>query len=101
MQQCLFVQAVEKILNSNVSDTVNIGTGIETKNQDILNIFCKIVGKNVDVDSVAKIDSIKSYDSRHWLCDTSYAKETYGIQCRTSIYKGLKDYINFMASKTF
>lgn len=74
------------------TDIVNFGTGIQTSNLEIFNIFKKIFKKSI---AYEKVLGIRSYDSNtNWVCDTSYATFKYGFKCQYSLEKGLKQYIN-------
>lgn len=81
-----FINAIDNILDKNKSlfDIVNIGTGIQTSNKELVEIFEKVADyKFEDI----KTFSSKIYDSQNWVCDTSKLNNFY--KCNTTLEEGL------------
>jgi len=64
---------------------INIGSGNETSNEDILDTLCAISGKETELKSAPK----KDQDSLTWVADIRKLK-SLGWKQRISLYEGLK-----------
>lgn len=87
-----FVNAVEKIMSSNnriPGDVVNISSGIQTTNQQVLEHFRSITNTNGAVTVVDKFCTPKV-----WQADISYAFERYGWSPSTSLEEGIKQFLD-------
>ena len=84
-----FIQGVEKIVENIdllAGLPVNIGTGLDYSNQEIIDIIERIHGEKLDY----VIDkNMRSYDSKSWVADNEVLKEL-GWKQKVSIYEGLK-----------
>jgi nucleoside-diphosphate-sugar epimerase len=67
-------------------DIVNIGTGKQTTNLEVLRLVEKLTGHEFTVESVPA----KPYDSQSWVCDTTYLQYIYRCKASTSLEDGLK-----------
>lgn len=92
---CLLAASSESIMG----EIINIGSGTQTSNEEIVETLFKITGKNVPVEQGAYPSG--SHDATHWLADISKARVLLGWQPETSLEKGLsstytywKDYYN-------
>jgi nucleoside-diphosphate-sugar epimerase len=74
------------------ADIVNFGSGVQTTNLQVVRILEKIFGKSLEYEAIA---GIREFDTTiSWVCDTSYAKEKYGFECRYSLERGLSRYVD-------
>ena len=82
-----FINAVDNIINKNqhTFDIVNVGSGVQKTNLEIVKIFEKTF--DYKFVSINKCES-KPYDSDVWVCDTSKLNNYY--VCETEIKSGLK-----------
>jgi len=71
-------------------DIVNFGTGIQTSNFEVFDIFRDIYGSNLTYKTVP---TLRSFDSEHWVADTTYARNKYNFKIATNLYDGIKKYI--------
>jgi nucleoside-diphosphate-sugar epimerase len=67
-------------------DIVNIGTGNQTTNLEVLRLVEKLTGHVF----VVEPGQAKSYDSQSWVCDTTYLHDIYRCRASTSLEDGLK-----------
>ena len=82
-----FINAVDNIINKNQNtfDIVNVWSGVQKTNLEIVKIF----EKTFDYKFVSINDcESKPYDSDVWVCDTSKLNNYY--VCETDIKSGLK-----------
>jgi nucleoside-diphosphate-sugar epimerase len=89
-----FVKGIDTILTSEnkpLGDIVNLGSGIQYSNQDVLNLFEQVTGRTAPVEVVASM--AKNFESEVWLCDTSYAKEKYGFSTRYTLEDGICEFL--------
>jgi nucleoside-diphosphate-sugar epimerase len=66
-------------------DIINIGTGVQSSNQTVLQLFNGIVG-NLSYKATL---GLRNRDQENYMADTSYAQIQYGIECSTSLKSGL------------
>jgi len=88
-----FVRGLGMMLNRNITDTVNFGSGIQISNGQIVAMMRNITGRDIDVETVS---GIRPYDSKQWVCDTQYAERALGFVCEHGLYSGLNSYVKFM-----
>jgi len=81
-----FINAIDNILkkNNNNFDIINIGSGIQKSNMEIIQIFEKLANYKFNI--INKCES-KIYDSNSWVCDTTKLNNYY--ICQTSLEEGL------------
>lgn len=84
-----FVDGLLMLMNGG-KDIVNFGSGIQSSNKQVLEIFEKILNTKIET---VHTDKIRTYDSEHWVCDTNYAKNKYGFYCKYSLEEGIKKYV--------
>lgn len=89
-----FIESIIKVIENHIEfDIINIGTGIQSSNQYVVDTFEKILEYKFEI---KEIDSIHKYDTNIWVCDTFHAQSMYGIECKISLEEGIKRYINWM-----
>jgi nucleoside-diphosphate-sugar epimerase len=92
-----FVDALMKIATSGPGkikgDIINVGTGVMTKNIEVFLNFTKIIGWAPC--NLNETKFLRKYDSNYWVCNPTYARVVYGIQCKTSLHEGLKKYVEW------
>jgi len=88
-----FVRGIDTIINADtpLGDIINLGSGIQYSNQDVLSLFEKITGKTAPVEIVPSM--AKEFESEVWLCDTTYAKEKYGFETTYTLEQGIRDFL--------
>lgn len=90
-----FIRGIDNILAvayNNKGDIVNLGSGKQTSNTEVYNYFVEIFGfesKNVTF----KKGLSKTFESKTWVCDTTYAKEKYNFETKYSLKDGIIDLI--------
>jgi nucleoside-diphosphate-sugar epimerase/transketolase N-terminal domain/subunit len=92
-----FVAAVFRVVDtcSKPFDIVNVGTGIQTSNVDVVRCVESLTGHKFEIEPSPK----KLYDSSSWVCDVSYARAEYGIVAGTSLRDGVIATIAALAKK--
>jgi nucleoside-diphosphate-sugar epimerase len=82
-----FVNALIEIVNNNnnIFDIINIGSGIQTSNKEIIDIFEKTF--DYKFDTYLNLES-KVYDTECWVCNNNKLNKYY--KNRISIEKGIK-----------
>lgn len=85
-----FIKAFDVILNNNTKlfDIINIGTGVQTSNMDVMRIFEKAA--DYKFEEIEYIEH-KTYDSNNWVCDT--AKLNHYYKCEITLEEGLRKMI--------
>lgn len=79
----------------NESEPVNIGTGIETKIRDLVELISKIVGFEGEI----RWDKNQPDGQPRRCLDVAKAKEKFGFTARTSLADGLRQTINWYLAK--
>jgi len=82
-----FVGILLEIVNScnKVFDLVNIGTGNQTSNLELVTVE-QLTGHMFYMEPA----QAKPYDSSSWVCDTEYLRRSYGLAATTPLEQGLK-----------
>ena len=78
-------------------DAVNIGTGIQSTNEDVFNAFKSLEGFE-NANMIKKRGFSSQYDHTTWVCNTQYARNKYGIQCNTHLNDGIRKYVEWRQS---
>ena len=89
-----FVRGIDMLINKDdkpPGDIVNFGSGIQYSNEEVLQIFEKIIGKRAPIEIIKKMN--KAYESDVWVCDTTYAKEKYNFEVKFTLEDGIKDFL--------
>lgn len=84
-----FIRGLMKISDAPPEETggeiVNLGTGINTSNEKVVETFRKVIG---DV-YIHRVSPMKTYDSECWVADTTLAKEKFGFFAKIGLAEGL------------
>jgi len=89
-----FVRGIDNIINTNdkpLGDIINLGSGIQYSNQEVLELFEKITNKKAPVEMIHSM--AKEFESEVWLCNTNYAREKYKFETEYTLEEGIKDFI--------
>lgn len=90
-----FVRGIDMILNTDnkpLGDIVNLGSGTQYSNQEVLDLFESVTGRTAPVEVVPSM--AKEFESEVWLCNTTYAKEKYGFETKYTLAQGIEDFLN-------
>lgn len=97
---CIFIEDVVSaclraaLSNDTVGEIINIGTGVETTNQDIVSIIEDITGNSSDT-TLGEFDP-HIYDSFSWVADTTKAKEVLKWSPKHTLKEGLEKSIKWI-----
>lgn len=85
-----FIDAISILINRSITlgDVINVGSGRQYSNYEIVDIFKNITGKEPNIE--IKYSTIRKFDRKTWICNPSHALERYGIQCSTTIERGIE-----------
>jgi len=90
-----FLTGVDKVLSCDKKiskgDVVNIGSGFQYSNFDVLDKFESVFG--VKSCAEKRTDMAKKFETENWVCDTSYFSNRYNFKPEFSLENGIKDYI--------
>jgi nucleoside-diphosphate-sugar epimerase len=89
-----FVKGIDTIINTDnkpLGDIINLGSGKQYSNQEVLNLFEQITGRTAPVEVVPSM--AKEFESEVWLCNTTYAKERYGFETTYTLEQGIEDFL--------
>lgn len=89
-----FIKGIDLLINSiqpGQGDIVNFGSGKQYSNFGILGLFEHITGRTAPVKKVNQLS--KKFESKVWVCDTSYALEKYKFECQYNIIDGIKEFL--------
>lgn len=88
-----FVRGIELLMNSPwpSGEIVNFGSGVQHSNLEVLELWQRITGVKGAVTYEPGLS--KAYESKVWICDTSYAKMQYKFQTEYSLEDGIRDFI--------
>jgi len=83
-----FVRILLELVNScnRVFDLVNIGTGKQTSNLELVKTVERLTGHIFYMEPA----QAKPYDSSSWVCDTDYLHTSYGLATTITLEQGLK-----------
>ena len=87
-----FINALLSIvsINTNLFDIINIGSGIQTTNKDVVKIFERVT--NHVFTDITPLDK-KVYDSDMWVCDTTKLQSYYKVNI--SLEEGIRKMIEY------
>jgi nucleoside-diphosphate-sugar epimerase len=88
-----FIEAFDVILNNDTKklfDIINIGTGVQTSNMDVMRIFETVA--DYKFDEIEYIEH-KTYDSNNWVCDSKKLNNYYHYKCEITLEEGLRKMI--------
>lgn len=73
-------------------EIVNLGSGQQYSNSDVLSAFNRVTGKIAPVTEIGIM--AKSFESSVWICNPTYAKSVYNFECQYDLDSGVRDFIN-------
>jgi nucleoside-diphosphate-sugar epimerase len=89
-----FVRGIDLVLQSwnlKSGEIINFGSGSQTGNFDLLDLWIKITGNNEA--PVAKVAEMrKAFENNVWVCDTSKSNDL-GFECEYDLETGINDFI--------
>lgn len=86
-----FVRGIDMLVrDSSVpsGDIINFGSGIQTSNQEVLDLFVRATDKLAPVEIVAFKQ--KKFETEVWRCNTDYARWRYGFQTEIDLKTGIQ-----------
>ena len=90
-----FISNIDKLLKApkekSKGDIVNIGSGIQYSNFEILHIFENYFKNKAPIQLVDNF--AKTFESNFWVCDTEYSKNKYDFSIDFDLESGIIDYI--------
>lgn len=88
-----FVRGIDALVNSPwpAGEIVNFGSGVSHTNLEVLQTWEKITGSKGNVTYQDRLG--KAYESKYWVCDTSYAKMQYKFMTEYSLEDGIREFI--------
>lgn len=89
------IEATIKAVECPKSCIINIGTGIATTFNYIIEVLNKVLGTSLEPDY---FDNPYGFYQNYTLADVTLAKELIGFTAKYSIYEGIKDYLMHMES---
>jgi nucleoside-diphosphate-sugar epimerase len=89
-----FVRGIDLVLqewNLAPGEIVNFGSGSQTSNFDLLDLWIRVTGnKSAPVAKVAEMR--KAFENNVWVCDTSKSNDL-GFECEYDLETGINDFI--------
>ena len=89
-----FVRGIDIIVkkdNTLLGDIVNLGSGVQYSNSEVLTLFEQITNKKAPVEVITSM--AKEFESDIWLCDTNYARQQYHFETNYTLEEGIKDFL--------
>jgi nucleoside-diphosphate-sugar epimerase len=90
-----FVRGIDILVKSHNTphgDIVNLGSGIQYNNFDVLKLFESISGHTAPVECVYEM--AKSFESTVWRCDIAYARDRYNFTCSYDLKHGIHAFLD-------
>jgi len=84
------IDMLARLDNIAPGEIYNFGSGIQTSNKEVLQLFEKVTKRTAPVTEVFELK--KSFESRLWKCDTSKA-EQFGFTCDYSLEEGISYFL--------
>lgn len=88
-----FVRGIDYVLNQwdqKFGEIFNFGSGVQTSNFELLEIFENITGHKAPVTKVSVLS--KTFEHTTWVCDTNKTTKL-GFRCDYDIETGIKDFL--------
>lgn len=85
-----FIDAMLKIafIDNNDFDIINIGSGIQTSNLEVFEIFCKLFKYRVSLNQIET--KLREFDSNHWVANIDKLEHRYNFAPKYNLEEGLK-----------
>lgn len=98
-----FLNGIHQVLltdkKQSIGDIINLGSGMQYSNFQILGLFEKIFKRQ---GPVIKVDSFaKSFETKKWICDTSYTRSKYKFSTKHQIKEAIEDFLNETKKNNF
>jgi nucleoside-diphosphate-sugar epimerase/predicted O-methyltransferase YrrM len=95
-----FVRGIDILMNSDwpSGEIVNFGSGRQYSNLEVVNLWIQIVNHTAPIKYSPTLS--KPYESKTWVCDTSYAKEKYGFSTEYNLETGIRKFISIRQGLT-
>lgn len=89
-----FIFGIDNLVSGdyNNGDIVNYGSGLQTSNKEVLDIFIDIFGYIPERLHIHE-GMAKTFESKTWVCDTRYSSTRYGFTTKYSLKNGIIDLI--------
>ena len=84
------IDMLARLDNIPPGEIYNFGSGVQTSNKEVLQLFEKVTQRTAPVTEVFELK--KSFESRLWKCDTSKAKQ-FGFTCDYSLEEGISYFL--------
>ena len=81
-----FIDGLMLLAGMREQTIMNLGTGIQTSNAEVVKLVEEVTDGHLDVVPVGKL---RPYDSNCWVCDTTYAASK-GFSCKYTLKEGLE-----------
>jgi len=82
---CVLAAGADRLAAGSV---LNIGTGVQTANEELVALVERVSGRSIRVASGAH--GGRSWDTGSWVCDATAARELLGWEPRTDLTTGLR-----------
>lgn len=89
-----FIKIINKIIfyhEKEYFNIINVGSGIQTTNEEIVKLFGEVLDYNYIINKVKKL---REFDSMCWVCDNTLLKNKYNIDNLCSLSEGISIFIN-------
>jgi nucleoside-diphosphate-sugar epimerase len=89
-----FIYIVDTIIKHQEEEyfnIVNVGSGTQLTNKEIVNIFETVLNYKY---SITECEKLREFDSMFWVCDNFLLKSKYGVNNLSSPLEGVKKFIN-------
>ena len=86
VEACLLAAVADDLPGGTV---LNVGTGVQTANEELVAVAERVTGRPVHVDVGAH--PARSWDTGSWVSDPSAARAALGWEARTDLAEGLRD----------
>ena len=87
-----FVRGIDLMVREGKpGDIVNFGSGEQYSNFVVAELFTRIAGNSAPI--TINPHMAKNFESNVWICNTKYAKETYGFQTQYDLEAGIKKFL--------
>lgn len=88
-----FVRGIDSVLQEwdlAPGEIVNFGSGVQTSNFELLEIWEQVAQKTAPVAKVAEMR--KTFENKVWVCDTTKSN-SLGFQCQYDLHTGIQDFL--------
>jgi len=89
-----FIRGINMLVDTTVvnpGDIVNFGSGLQYSNLEVFDMFSKVTGCTATITHVPEM--AKNFESEIWRCNITYARASYGFECRYDLEAGVKEFL--------